>query len=352
MNSFPTPVVSFNLNVALRIIAALMVASIFLFLTDNILIHWLDQPGLRVFLTLTGVLTADLTSSISSQSIISAWIQFGVFLTLIISICIYCMTSSSRTLGQDADMYSAIAAYIVRGAFWSIFLIGLTDMLISFVRVEGFLSAIVGDHYAIQLGRSIFRGTYVHYPLVVIGFLIAIFNRSLGFIWLALLIVAAEFLIVITRFVFSYEQAFMGDLVRFWYAGLFLFASAYTLLEDGHVRVDVLYANFGPGAKALTNIFGSLLLGLPLCWNILIQGMSGKGSIINSPILSFEISQSGFGMYIKYLMAGYLVIFATSMGVQFTGFILQNIAAFKSRNLADTDPDNRNLGMDNMKEIN
>ena len=351
MNLFPTTAVSFNLNVALRIFAALMVASIFLFLTDNIIIHWFDQPGLRIFLALTGVFSFDLTSSTDTQSITGAWIQFGIFLTLIIAICIYCLTSPSRKLEQDADMYSAIASYIVRGAFWSVFLIGLVDMLISFVRVEGFLPAIVGDHYATQLGRSIFRGTYIHYPLIVTGFLIAIFNRSLGFIWLALLIVAAEFLIVMTRFVFSYEQAFMGDLVRFWYAGLFLFASAYTLLEDGHVRVDVLYANFSPGAKALTNIFGSLLLGLPICWNILIQGMSGKGSIINSPILSFEISQSGFGMYTKYLMAGYLVIFATSMGVQFTGFILQNIAAFKSRNLSVSNPDNLNLEMDNMEKV-
>lgn len=36
----------------------------------------------------------------------------------------------------------------------------------------------------------------------------------------------------------------MADLVRFWYAALFLFASAYTLLEEGHVRVDVFYAGF------------------------------------------------------------------------------------------------------------
>ena len=66
--------------------------------------------------------------------------------------------------------------------------------------------------------------------------------KTLGFPWLALLIVVAELAIVITRFVFSYEQAFMGDLVRFWYAALFLFASAYTLYEEGHVRVDVFYA--------------------------------------------------------------------------------------------------------------
>ena len=43
----------------------------------------------------------------------------------------------------------------------------------------------------------------------------------------------------------------MGDLVRYWYAGLFLFASAYTLFEDGHVRVDVFYTNY-PENKNLT----------------------------------------------------------------------------------------------------
>jgi hypothetical protein len=35
-------------------------------------------------------------------------------------------------------------------------------------------------------------------------------------------------------------------------------------------------------------------------------------------------------MYTKYLMAGYLVIFSTSMGVQFIGFILQNMVIFRA----------------------
>jgi TRAP-type mannitol/chloroaromatic compound transport system permease small subunit len=175
----------------------------------------------------------------------------------------------------------------------------------------------------------VFRGTWVHFPLILASIVIASFTRTLGFLWLALLIVIAEFLIVVSRFVFSYEQVFMGDLVRFWYAGLFLFASAYTLLHDGHVRVDVLYTNFSERGKALTNVFGSLFLGIPLCWNILIQGMSGRGSSINSPLLSFEISQSGFGMYTKYLMAAYLIIFAVSMGVQFTSFVLSNVARYQ-----------------------
>ena len=74
------------------------------------------------------------------------------------------------------------------------------------------------------------------------------------------------------------------------------------------------------------NIFGSLLLGIPLCWVILMQGMGGRGHSINSPLLSFEISQSGYGMYVKYLMAGFLVVFAVTMIVQFVGYLLRSIS--------------------------
>lgn len=323
------PAFSCNLDFIFRAIACLISVSLALFLVDNFLIYWLELPGIRSFLEHLGWLQSSASIELAGSNLTVAWIQFIAFASILIFSIVCCLITPSRELSHDSEMYSAIAAYIVRAAFWSVFLVGLTDMIISFLRVEGFLVALVGDQLATQLGRSIFRGTYIHYPLIAVGFIIAIFNRNLGFIWLALLIVAAEFLIVLTRFVFSYEQAFMGDLVRFWYAGLFLFASAYTLLHDGHVRVDVFYANFSKKAKSITNIFGSLLLGLPLCWNILIQGTSGKGSIINSPILSFEISQSGFGMYTKYLMAAYLIIFALSMGIQFVGFALQNIASFR-----------------------
>jgi TRAP-type mannitol/chloroaromatic compound transport system permease small subunit len=53
----------------------------------------------------------------------------------------------------------------------------------------------------------------------------------------------------------------MGDLVRFWYAALFLFASAYTLLEEGHVRVDVFYAGSAP-TQGRVNAFGAIVLGI------------------------------------------------------------------------------------------
>ena len=132
---------------------------------------------------------------------------------------------------------------------------------------------------------------------------------------------------MIARFVFSYEQAFMGDLVRFWYAGLFLFASAYALVEEGHVRVDVLYAGFKPRRKGRVNAMGSILLGMTTAWCIIIIGMGSKQAIVNSPVKNFEVSQTGTaGMFIKYQMAAFLAIFAITMLIQFVSYYFEAVA--------------------------
>jgi TRAP-type mannitol/chloroaromatic compound transport system permease small subunit len=147
----------------------------------------------------------------------------------------------------------------------------------------------------------------------------------LGFIWLSTLVVIAEILIVISRFVYSYEQTFMGDLVRYWYGALFLFSSAHTLVNEGHVRVDILYNKFKPKNKAIANIIGSLFFGIPLCGLILFYGMQGKQSTINAPLTNFEVTQQGIaGLYVKYMMAGFLAIFAITMIIQFSAYILSN----------------------------
>ena len=227
------------------------------------------------------------------------------------------------------EMPEAIAAYIVKAAFWTVLLVGLVDAFISFLRVEDLLRPLFGDQLALDLGRNQFRGPYVHGPLLVVSVILPAFVRTHGFTWLALLVVVAEMNIVISRFIFSYEQAFMSDLVRMWYGALFLFASAYTLIEEGHVRVDVLYSGFTAKTKGLVNAVGALVLGLPICWTILIVGLNQPASIIAGPLLTLEVTQSGFGMYIKYLMAAFLAIYAISMGIQFSGYFLEGVADYR-----------------------
>jgi len=315
----------------IRAFAALMVCLVLLFLLNNYLVFWLGWPEFGQSVAHINPFDTP-KKAFSSAQVSRGWSQLIIYSTVIIATIISVKRGTSRSLSDDAALYSRFAAFIIRASFWAVFLIGLVDMAISFLRVEDLLPGVVGDDLTTQLGRPTYRGNHIHYPLMVLAIILAFFSRTLGFTWLAFLVVLAEFQIVITRFVFSYEQAFMGDLVRFWYAALFLFASAYTLLHEGHVRVDVIYANFSKSSKALSNILGSILLGLPLCWTILMQGMAGKGSSINSPLLSYEISQSGFGMYVKYLMAGFLLIFAVSMAIQFVSAFLSNVSTLREEN--------------------
>lgn len=304
-----------------RIFSAFMVAAILLFLVNRYLVLWLDWPDL------TGVFAyfSD-DSEVSSTQLwqgLGLWAMYLVAAFLIIR---YISRTPERGMAVDAEFYQRVAYYVVRAAFWSVLFIGLVDAGISLLRVEGVLANVFGDHWANIMDQARTRGLYIHYPLVLLALVIAWFNRSLSFIWLAFLVVLAEFAIVLSRFIFSYEQAFMGDLVRFWYAALFLFSSAYTLVEGGHVRVDVLYASLSKRAQAWVNAVGSLLLGLPLCWTILVLGMGSKQGSLIAPVINFEISQSGYGMYVKYLMAACLLVFAVSMAIQFVSYFLHSVA--------------------------
>ncbi|MYF88278.1 MAG: TRAP transporter small permease subunit [Boseongicola sp. SB0676_bin_33] len=256
-----------------------------------------------------------------------AWLLVAIYVLLVVLAILWVLRTPDRALRYDARAISDFNAYLIRGCYFAVLFTGIADATIAFIRVEGLLPYVFGEKLSHDLLRSHFIGPWIHFPLAVLGFVVAAFSRSLGFIWLALLIVMAELLIVFSRFVFSYEQALMGDLVRYWYAALFLFSSAYTLLEEGHVRVDVLYAGFDVRRKGRVNAVGSILLGMSTCWVIILVGMGSANAIVNSPVRNFEVSQTGTaGMYTKYQMAAFLGIFAITMLIQFVSYLFEAVA--------------------------
>ena len=304
----------------LAVASALLASS---FILNNFLTYIFALPGLYGTLNVIGFSFDTQEESYGGLAHFIGIIQSLMYIAAIIyPIRILKGDGSSP---RSMHLMNVSSELIVSAAFWSVMLIGIADAAISFVRIENMLPSIVGEELALSLGKPSFRGLYVHMPLLAIGTVIALMRRGIDFIWLASLIVFGELLIVITRFIFSYEQAFMGDLVRFWYAALFLFASAYTLIHDGHVRVDVIYASFSERSKAYTNIFGSLILGLPLCWVVITRGLWTPSSPFNLALLNFEVTQQGFGMYVKYLMSGFLIVFAISMLFQFAALIINEL---------------------------
>ena len=315
-----------NLPTLIRIFSYSILAITFIFLINNILTVWFDWPGVKKLFSHYGLFGfKKLNKPLEDSVFIFSFVQLILYFISVFFVVFFVLKSIKQTLETDAQILAKFTAYFIRSSFWAVLIVGLADLLISFMVVEKFVEPLLGETLKIKLVIPSFRITFVHFPLILISFVIGYFTRSVGFIWLGILVVASEFTIVLSRFIFEYEQAFQGDLVRFWYSALYLFASAYALMHEGHVRVDVLYTGFSERKKAWTNSMGSLLLGIPLCLSVLFLGMSNKASIINGPVISFEVTQQGSnGLYLLYLMAVYLAVFAVSMLTQFTSYFMSS----------------------------
>ncbi len=311
-----------NLSLYIRIISYSVLAFTLAFLINNVLTVWSDWPGIKKIFSHHEMFGFK-KKALEGSDLNYGYMQIGLYLICIVAVVFYVFKTYSQTLEQDSKILSRFSAYLVRSSFWAVFLVGVADFVISFMVVERLWEAIFSPEVKAFMVKSPERITFIHFPIILISFVIGYFTKSVGFIWLAVLVVVSEFIIVLSRFIFSYEQAFQGDLVRFWYAALYLFASAYALIHEGHVRVDVLYSSFSERKKAWTNLLGSALLGVPLVLIVLFLGLNGKASIINGPVVAFEVTQQGSnGLYLLYLMAVYLAVFAVTMLLQFTSYFM------------------------------
>ena len=315
-----------RMSLVIRVFSYSILATTFVFLFNNVLTVWFDWPGVKNLFSHYGLFGFKKLSKPLSDSVLNfAFLQLFFYLISILLAIFYVNRSIKQSLTADSEILNKFTAYIIRSSFWAVLIVGIADLIISFLVVEKLVEPLFGEYLKIKLVVPAFRITFIHFPLILFSFVVGYFTRSVGFIWLAVLVVASEFFIVLSRFIFEYEQAFQGDLVRFWYSALYLFASAYALIHEGHVRVDVLYTGFSERKKAWTNSIGSLILGIPLCLIVLFLGMGGKASIINGPVISFEITQQGSnGLYLLYLMAVYLAVFAVSMLIQFTSYFMSS----------------------------
>lgn len=97
--------------------------------------------------------------------------------------------------------------------------------------------------------------------------------------WLAVLLVLVVFANVVMRYFFQASFVFLHELEWHLFAIIFLLGGGYTLLKDGHVRVDIIYQRLGPRSRAWINLAGVLLLLLPGCW---LVGVTGFVFAVNS----------------------------------------------------------------------
>lgn len=74
--------------------------------------------------------------------------------------------------------------------------------------------------------------------------------------WLTLVMVLITLLVVVLRYGFQIGSIALQESIMYINALVFTLGAAYTLKEQGHVRVDIFYSNFSDTNKAIVEIFG------------------------------------------------------------------------------------------------
>ena len=143
--------------------------------------------------------------------------------------------------------------------------------------------------------------------------------------WLGLFLVINTGLVVALRYLFNWSPIALQEAMTYLHASLFMLGAAYTLNQDGHVRVDVFYQNFSQRKRAWVNLFGTLLLLFPTCIFVLIICIPYVGS-------SWEIRETsieGNGLPFVYLLKTLLLIQPILLMLQGLGEILKSIHEIK-----------------------
>ncbi|MBU1156702.1 MAG: TRAP transporter small permease subunit [Proteobacteria bacterium] len=116
--------------------------------------------------------------------------------------------------------------------------------------------------------------------------------------WITALLVLVVFVDVVMRYVFNISFVFTQELEWHLFAFIFLIGAGYTLLHDGHVRVDIIYQKLGSKAQAWVNFIGCLLFLFPGCYLIITTSM---GFVENSFTI-FEGSPDPGGIPLRFIL--------------------------------------------------
>ena len=153
------------------------------------------------------------------------------------------------------------------------------------------------------------------------------FSDIIGMIAATLLILMLinVFYDAIMRYLFKSGSIAMQEMEWHLFAIVFLIGIAYTLKEDAHVRVDIVYDHLSTRTRALINIFGAFTLLIPLCWLII----TGSFGFVMEAYEFSEISGDPGGLTHRYLIKAVIPGSFVLILISAAGFVLQNINIYR-----------------------
>ncbi len=130
--------------------------------------------------------------------------------------------------------------------------------------------------------------------------------------WLTLTMVIVTFAVVVLRYVFSFGLVWLQESYVWMHGAVFMLGAGYTLLHDGHVRVDILYRDASPRFRAWVDLSGALILLLPVLVMIWIVSFP----YVEASWLRLEESREAGGLPGLFLLKSVILAFCILLGLQ------------------------------------
>ncbi len=148
--------------------------------------------------------------------------------------------------------------------------------------------------------------------------------------WLCLAVVTIQFAVVVLRYLFGIGSIWLQESIVYSHAALFLLAAAWTLRNDGHVRVDIFYSSASPPTRAIVDLLGACLLLAPFAGAILyfsLPYVARSWSI-------FEGSRETSGLPFVFLLKTLIPVFAVMLTLQALSQAIRAFAVLSAKNAA------------------
>lgn len=145
--------------------------------------------------------------------------------------------------------------------------------------------------------------------------------------WLALGIVLVCFVVVVMRYAFAYGQVWMQDLYVWLNGIMFTGVAAFTLLRNGHVRVDIFYRPSSVRRKAWIDLFGCFAFLFPFTLTVAYWSWS----YVARSWRFMESSGNIGGMPGLYILKSFIIVFAVLVTLQGVAMVLRSILVLADR---------------------
>ncbi len=183
--------------------------------------------------------------------------------------------------------------------------------------------------------------------------------------WIALLMVMQQVLVVFMQAIFKQSSMSLGPFLpsfgatpqwfseelRLYNALLIVLGTGYTMVEGGHVRVDLIYGGLKHRTKRLLDLIGSCVLLIPFTvvlwyfsWFYMWRSISNSGVNLSRDLIKFrswklEHSSNPSGFDDVFLFKILIPVFALVMFLQGVSIICRSIAALRDKEYLESLPE-------------